>query len=59
MQLSDRSISAVLDRLDDLSPAKLAIDAAKDNGTLLKAVAFVDKATGQLKVVPVSVPNPK
>jgi hypothetical protein len=59
MQLSDRSISVVLDRLDDLSPAKLAIDAAKDNGTLLKAVAFVDKATGKLKVVPVSVPNPK
>jgi len=59
MQLSDASIDAVLDRLADLSPAKLAIDSAKDSGTLLKAVAYVDKATGQLKVVPVTVPNPK
>ena len=57
LQLSDSSLDAILNRLDDLSPAKLAIDSAKDNGTLVKAVAYVDKVIGQLKIIPVNVPN--
>jgi hypothetical protein len=59
LQLSDESLAAVLFKLPDTSPAKQAILNAQFDGTLAKAVSYVDKTTGQLKIVPVNVPNAK
>ena len=59
MQLSDESLAAVLSKLPNNSPAKQAILNAQFDGTLAKAVSYVDKTTGQLKIVPVNVPNTK
>lgn len=59
LQLSDESLSIISSRLPDNSPAKIALDQAQKNDTLVKAVAYVDKTTGQLKIVPVTVPNAK
>lgn len=58
MQLSDDSLKVIADRLGS-SPAGNAVLDAMNDGTLVKAVAYVDKSTGQLKIVPVSVPNKK
>jgi hypothetical protein len=58
LQLSDESLKVVTAKLGD-SPASQAIKDAQDSGTLVKAVAYVDKTTGQLKIVPVTVPNAK
>ena len=41
----------VLGRLDKKSEAYKAIDAARDNGKLVKGVAYVDKNTGKLMLV--------
>lgn len=41
----------VMDRLPDNSEAKAAISAALKEGTLVKGVAYVDKATGKLNMV--------
>lgn len=59
LQLSDESLSVISSRLPDNSPAKIALDQAQKNDTLVKAVAYVDKTTGQLKIVPVTVRNAK
>lgn len=59
LQLSDESLTIISSRLPDNSPAKVALDQAQKNDTLVKAVAYVDKTTGQLKIVPVTVPNAK
>lgn len=56
MQMSDEWDDAVLKKLDKNSEARKAIEAAKENGTLVKGVAYVDKATGELKLVRI---NPK
>ena len=58
LQLSDESLKVVTAKLGD-SPASQAIKDAQDSGNLVKAVAYVDKTTGQLKIVPVTVPNAK
>ena len=58
LQLSDESLRVISDRLNG-SPAGNAVLDAMNDGTLVKAVAYVDKGTGQLKVVPVTVPNKK
>ena len=58
MQLSDQSLEVVVDRLNG-SPAGKAVRDAMDNGTLVKAVAYVDKTTGELKIVRVEVPKKK
>lgn len=58
IQLSDESLGVVMKNIGD-TPATLAIKQAQDRGTLIKAVAYVDKTTGQLKIVPVNVPNAK
>jgi hypothetical protein len=58
MQLSENSLNVVMNNLGDSSPAVQAIRHANADGTLVKAVAYVDKTTGQLKIVPVNVPNP-
>ena len=58
MQLSDSSLDAIVNALGG-SPAAMALDAAMSSGTLVKAVAYVDKVTGELKIVRVDVPNPK
>jgi hypothetical protein len=59
MQLSDVSLDVVMRNIGDSSPAVQAIRRAQNSDTLVKAVAYVDKTTGELKVVPVNVPNPK
>jgi len=59
MQLSDESLDVVRRNLGPSSPAGQAIFDAQQSGTLVKAVAYVDKGTGQLKIVPVTVPNSK
>lgn len=51
MQMSDAWDRAVLEKLDSNSAARQAIQVAKDNGNLVKAVAYVDKQTGKLKLV--------
>jgi filamentous hemagglutinin len=56
MQLSDSSIRTVLSRLADDSPAKDAIEKALKSGTLVKAVAYLDKVSGELRIVRVTVP---
>jgi filamentous hemagglutinin len=53
MQLSDASLLSVMDKLGTASPAVVAIKQAQKEGTLVKAIAYVDKGTGQLKIVPV------
>lgn len=58
LQLSDESLRVISDRLNG-SPAGNAVLDAMNDGTLVKAVAYVDKSTGHLKVVPVTVPNKK
>jgi filamentous hemagglutinin len=55
MQLSTKSLETIVGRLNN-SPAAVELDKAIKNGTLVKAVAFIDKLTGQLKIVPVKVP---
>jgi filamentous hemagglutinin len=52
MQLSDGSLTAMLPKLGS-TPASNAIDQAMLAGTLLKAVAFIDRTTGELKIIPV------
>jgi filamentous hemagglutinin len=54
MQLSDTSLAAIVPKLNQ-SPAAQAVKDAILDGTLVKAVAYVDKATGQLKIVRVKV----
>ncbi|MBT9160807.1 MAG: hypothetical protein DDT26_02103 [Dehalococcoidia bacterium] len=56
MQLSDDSLRVIIDRLQG-SPAGNAVQQAMENNTLEKAVAFVDKSTGELKIVRIEVPN--
>ena len=58
LQLSDESINVVLRNLDG-SPAGLAIQSAMNNGTLLKALSYVDKATNELKIVQLGVAKNK
>jgi len=43
----------------DGSPAGLAIQSAMNNGTLLKALSYVDKATNELKIVQLGVAKNK
>jgi hypothetical protein len=50
-QLSDAWVNEVLLRLDAKSPAAIAINDAIINGTLVKGVAGVDRATGKVMVV--------
>lgn len=51
MQMSDDWDRAVLAKLNPNSEARQAIETTKENGTLVKGVAYVDKTTGQLKLV--------
>ena len=51
MQLSDDSLRTVSSKLSDALPAKQTILNAIEDGTLIKAVAYVDKTTGELKIV--------
>ena len=53
VQLTDEWVISVLSKLDQNSDAYKAIVAAKNNGTLIKVVAGVNKTTGQLIFVPV------
>jgi filamentous hemagglutinin len=55
LQLSAGWIDAVMGRIQQGSEAWLAIDAARTSGTIRTAVAGVDKATGNLVIVPVKV----
>ena len=55
-QLSKAWVEEVLARLPEGSPAKTEIVKALDNGTLLTAIGGVNKATGAVVVVPVTVP---
>jgi hypothetical protein len=56
MQLSEDSLFVVVRNIGN-TPATRAIQQAQNTGTLIKAVAYVDKSTGQLKIVSVVVPN--
>lgn len=49
-------VNAVLQKLDKNSAAYQAVDAARQNGTLVTAVGGVNRTTGQLVVLPVTVP---
>ncbi len=51
MQLTDKWVQAVLFKLDKNSPAYKAVETARDNGTLVKGIAGVDRNTGQLTMV--------
>lgn len=48
IQLSDSWVSTVLSRLDDSSEAYKMVSSALRDGTLVKGVAAVDRATGKL-----------
>jgi len=54
MQLTDAWVKNVMTKLDQTSPAYLAIEAARNNGTLVKGVAGVDRTTGALTVLKVN-----
>lgn len=56
MQLSDDSLGVIAERLKH-TPAGIAVNTALNDGTLVKAVAYVDKKTGELKIIRVDVPN--
>ncbi|MFZ6774925.1 hypothetical protein ACO0LB_19650 [Undibacterium sp. SXout7W] len=62
-QLSADWVTAVIDNIKKLnpqgenSPAVVAIKAAERNGTLNIAVGGVNRTTGQVLVIPVTVPN--
>lgn len=51
MQMSSEWDDVVLGRLDKKSEAYKVVDAARDNGKLVKGVAYVDKNTGKLMLV--------
>jgi hypothetical protein len=51
VQLSDSWVENVMKNLDVGSPAYQAVDKAISNGTLVRAVAGVDRSTGKLVVV--------
>ena len=51
MQMSDEWDEAVLAKLDKNSEAYKAVQSARDNGSLVKGAAYVDKTTGELKLV--------
>ncbi len=58
MQLSDDSLDVIAQRLTEQGSATgLTLQRAIANKTLVKAVAFVDKSTGELKIVRVDVPD--
>lgn len=54
MQMSDQWINAVLTELDNTDAAAKAVKAAIQTNTLVKAVAFIDRATGELKILRIS-----
>lgn len=58
MQMSDDWDDEVLGRLGKNSEASQAIRAAKENGTLVKGVAYVDKNSKTLKLVRINPTNP-
>lgn len=51
MQMSERWEQIVLGQLDKSSEAYKAIQAAKENGGLVKGAAYVDKETGKLNLI--------
>ena len=57
VQLTDEWISAVLDKLPENSPARVAIETAIDDGKLVTAVGGVYRVTGEVVVTPVEVPS--
>ncbi len=50
VQMSDAWVVDVLSRLDPASPAAIAVTRAMANGTLVKGIAGVDRATGALTI---------
>jgi len=50
MQMSPKWDEVVIEKLPIDSPARIAIDTARNNGTLIKGVAYVDKETGALNL---------
>lgn len=50
-------IEAVLRNLEKSSPAYKAVEAAAKNNTLVTAVGGVNRTTGELVVLPVTVPT--
>ncbi|QPO19944.1 hypothetical protein HXW90_10480 [Pseudomonas sp. Y39-6] len=48
VQMSDSWVEKVLGRLDKSSEAYKAVDKARENGSLIKGVAGVDRSSGQL-----------
>lgn len=50
VQLTDESIDVITSRLGD-TPASKAVIEARLSGTLLKAAAYVDKKTNELKII--------
>lgn len=58
-QLSTDWIRNVVRRIDSNSPAAKVIALAQENGTLTVAVGGVNRTTGELVVLPVTVPNKK
>lgn len=51
MQMSDQWLNAVLTELDNTDVAAKAVKAAIQTNTLVKAVAVIDRATGELKIL--------
>ncbi|MDE4456043.1 two-partner secretion domain-containing protein [Psychrobacter sp. DAB_AL62B] len=59
-QLSPAWIEAVIDKLPDSDPAKIAIENAKRAGKPIKTIiTAVDKQNGVIKIIPVEIPNKK
>jgi filamentous hemagglutinin len=57
IQLTDKWVATVLDRLPINSPARLAIEKARRAQSLITAVGGVDRATGQVVITRVQVPG--
>lgn len=58
VQLTNESIDVITSRLGD-TPASNAVIEARLNGTLLKAAAYVDKKTSELKIINFKYPGEK
>ncbi|MDN8332265.1 hypothetical protein QZK50_13695, partial [Acinetobacter baumannii] len=56
-QLSSDWIAAVMRKLPDSDPTKIAVEQARIAGKLKTAVTGVDRATGKAVIIPIQVPS--
>lgn len=56
-QLSEQWIRNVANKLPNTDPTKNIVNKSVNDGTIKTLIAGVDKTTGEIKLIPVNVPN--